>query len=406
MKPHWKFKLTSGFKLDLAVNFTRVGWSVLIQIACVPFYLRFLGIEAYGLIGFYLMLQAMLQVLDFGLTPTVNREMARYSVQPEKAAEARDLVRTLEVAYWLIGVAIGAVIWAAAPGIAANWIKGGAISSRTVSHAVMIMGLVSVFQWPLSLYQGALMGLGRQVLFNSFRIAMVTLTQGGSILVLWLLSPTITAFLIWQLIVSVVHSFLIVILLWSSLPHSDRPPRFNLRIVGKIWHFAAGVSGITLIGLALTQIDKLVVSKLLPLKVLGYYTLAWAVANGLLAISGAVFNVVFPLFSAQVAAGDEAEIRRSYHRSSQLMAVIILPAAAVLSLFSFDILRMWTRSHDAALNAAPILSILMIGSALNALLYLPYALQLAYGWTRLNLVWGLISMAIFVPVMFPMTKHF
>jgi hypothetical protein len=58
----WKIKLTSGFKLDLAANFAGVGWSVLMQIACVPLYLKFLGIEAYGLIGFYLMLQAIFQV--------------------------------------------------------------------------------------------------------------------------------------------------------------------------------------------------------------------------------------------------------------------------------------------------------------------------------------------------------
>src|ERR1700674_2796509 len=123
MNLRWKIKLTSGFKLDLAANFAGVGWSFLMQIVCIPLYLRFLGIEAYGLIGFYLMLQAILQVLDFGLSPTMNREMARYSVQPEKAAEARDLVRTLETGYWLIGIAIGAGMVAAAPVIATDWIK-------------------------------------------------------------------------------------------------------------------------------------------------------------------------------------------------------------------------------------------------------------------------------------------
>src|SRR6266403_518100 len=222
---HWKRKTISGFKLALAANFAGVGWSFLIQIACIPLFLRFLGIEAYALIGFYFMLQAFLQVLDFGLSPTVNREMARYSVQPEKAAEARDLVRTLEVGYWLIGIAIGALVLAAAPVIAAHWIKASAISVRAVSHAVMIMGVLSIFQWPLSFYQGALMGLRRQVLFNCFRVVVVTLSQGGSVLVLWLISPTITAFLIWQVVVSGAQTLLIAVLVWRSLPRSDSPPK-------------------------------------------------------------------------------------------------------------------------------------------------------------------------------------
>jgi O-antigen/teichoic acid export membrane protein len=166
------------------------------------------------------------------------------------------------------------------------------------------------------------------------------------------------------------------------------------------------MSGIALIGLALSQIDKVVISKLLSLKIFGYYTLAGSAASGLLIISGAVFNVIFPRMSAQVATGDEKGIRQSYHCGSQLMAILVLPLAAVLSLFSFDILRLWTRSSETAAMAAPMLRVLAIGSALNALLYLPYAVQLAFGWTKLNLVAGLLSIAIVVPVMFPVTRHF
>src|ERR1700721_921011 len=123
MNVPWKIRLASGFKWDLAANFAGVGWSVLMQVAFVPLYLKFLGIEAFGLIGFYLMSQDIFGVLDFGLSPTMNREMGRSSVQPEKAAGARGLGPTLEAGYWLIGVAIGVIIIAAAPVIAMDWIK-------------------------------------------------------------------------------------------------------------------------------------------------------------------------------------------------------------------------------------------------------------------------------------------
>jgi O-antigen/teichoic acid export membrane protein len=73
-------------------------------LAFVPLYIKFLGIEAYGLIGFFAMLQASFQILDLGLSQTMNREMARYSALRDKAGEARDLVRTLEVVYWAIGL--------------------------------------------------------------------------------------------------------------------------------------------------------------------------------------------------------------------------------------------------------------------------------------------------------------
>jgi O-antigen/teichoic acid export membrane protein len=119
-----------------------------------------------------------------------------------------------------------------------------------------------------------------------------------------------------------------------------------------------------------------------------------------------VFNVVFPRMTAQVAARDESGLRQNYHNGSQLMAVIVLPIAAVLSFFSFEILRLWTRNNEMAAFAAPILSILVIGSALNALLFLPYAVQLAFGWTKLNFMAGLVSLAIIIPVIVPITKYF
>src|SRR5579862_4106058 len=156
MKFPWNSKSLSGFRLELVASFAGTGWSGLVQLVCIPAYIKLMGIESYGLIGFYLMLQAMLQVLDLGLSPTMNREMARYSVQPDKADEARDLVRTLEVGYWPIGLIIGVVLVALSPWVASHWIKTSSIPVRSIKQALALMGVLAAFQWPVSFYQGGL----------------------------------------------------------------------------------------------------------------------------------------------------------------------------------------------------------------------------------------------------------
>lgn len=401
-----KIKSISSFKLDLLANISGVGWSAVAQIVCTPIYIRFLGIEAFGLVGFYLVLQSLSQVLDFGLSPTINREMARYSVQPEKAAEARDLVRTLEAGYWIVGIAIGATIFVWAPFIAKHWIKAGSFPIKSVRQAVMIMGILVFFQWPLSFYQGALMGLGRQVLFNALKASQSTLANGGAVLILWLVSPTIRAFFLWQAGVSAAQAFLLTIFLWKSLPPADRTPRFDLGLVRNIWRFAAGMTGITAFALILTQADKIVVSKLFSLRVFGYYTVAGMLGAGLSLIVAAVFNTIYPRFSSLVVADDEKGLRNLYHRSTQLMAVIILPLAAVLALFSVDIIQLWTRNPDVARNAGPVATVLVVGTALNGLMYLPYALQLANGWTSLNLWISTFSTLALVPTIWYTASHY
>jgi hypothetical protein len=117
------------YKSNLFANFAGSGVAALLQLAFIPFYIKFLGIEAYGLIGFYIMLQAVLQLLDLGLGPTMNREMAQYSVQPDMVREARDFTRTLDIGYWILGISRARQPLI----IAARWINTGTMPPGSAS---------------------------------------------------------------------------------------------------------------------------------------------------------------------------------------------------------------------------------------------------------------------------------
>ncbi len=397
----------SRVKTNFFANLAGSGWTALVGLACTPLYIRFLGMEAYGLIGFYFMLQGVIQILDLGLSPTVNREMARYSVLPGKAGEARDFVRTLEVGYWAIGILIGFTVWYSAPYIATHWIKSGNISQMEVRRAVTIMGALTALQWPLTFYHGGLLGLQRQVLLNGITIATATLGGGGALLVLWLLSPTVSAFFTWQIAVSLLQAAATTFALWRCLPGSGHAARFDPGITRGIWRFAAGMSGITVTALILTQLDKVILSKMLPLKTFGYYILAGMVANGLSGLLIApMFNTIFPRFSALVAARDEKSLLEMYHGSTQVMSVMILPVAIVVALFSREIMHLWTGSQEIANNTALVVSILVGGTALNGLMNLPYALQLSYGWTRIGVAINTVFIVTLVPAIILMTKNY
>ena len=72
----------------MLVNFLGRGWGALLSIALTPVYIKFLGIEAYGLIGVFITLQSLLSILDMGLGTAANREMAVLSVRQEKIGRA------------------------------------------------------------------------------------------------------------------------------------------------------------------------------------------------------------------------------------------------------------------------------------------------------------------------------
>jgi O-antigen/teichoic acid export membrane protein len=396
----------SRFKKNVLFNLLGTGWGAVIQFAFIPLYLRILGIEAYGLVAFAVTLQVALQILDFGLSPTMNREMARFAVTPDSAADARDFVRTVEVGYWGVGLAMGGLLVLGAPLISTSWLKVDALGGDVVTRAVMLMGVMTAFQWPFSLYQGGLVGLQRQGVLNGITMAANTLQHGGVVLALLLIAPTVTVFFAWRAAVFLLQVLATMYFLWRSLPPADRPPRFNTERFRTIWKFAAGMSGITLTGIILSQTDKVMLSKLVPLGEYGYYMLASTVANGLMQLIAPVYNAIFPVFAGCVATGDEDRLRGAYHLGAQLLAVLVLPIAIPLVVFGQEALLAWTGNGATAVAAAPILSILAAGTALNGLMFVPYALQLAYGCTSLGLKINVIFILFLVPSVVLMATKF
>lgn len=380
------------------------GWSAAIQLLFIPVYLRLLGIEVYGLIGFYATLQGTLQILDMGLSPTMNRELARYSALGE-IHEARDFVRTLQTFYWGIGIIIGAGVWLAAPLIATRWIHASSIPNAQLLSAVRLMGLLVVLQWPLSFYVGGLIGLQRQPLYNAIKIVIVTLANVGAAIVLYSVSRTIAAFLTWQILVNALYAVLLALALWHQISSPERS-RFRLDVLKKVWRFAAGMAGIGLSALILTQLDKIILIKILALREFGYYALATTASGGLSILITSVFNGLFPRFSSLVAQADESALRKLYRNGTQLMAVGILPAAAVMAFHAHALAFAWTGDQLVTAHVAPLIAILAIGTALNGLMFLPYALQLAYGWTRIGLGINAFLSVLLVPAIFILANRF
>ncbi|MEW5802908.1 MAG: oligosaccharide flippase family protein [bacterium] len=396
----------SLLKQNIIANFGGKACTALLSLVLVPLYIKFMGIEAYGLVGIFSSLEVFSNLFDMGMSTTLNRELARLSVMPDKAHEMRCMVRTMEVIYWSIAIFVGLAVVSLAGPIARYWIKGVDLSPVAVQQAIMIMGGVIAFRWPLSFYSGGLHGLQKQVLLNGIDITAAILRGLGAILILWRISPTIQTFFTWQAFAGMIYSFTMAVFLWRNLPKSGHRPRFQKESLRRIWRFAAGMTGISVTAIILTQMDKIVLSKVLPLKMFGYYTLATVSASMLCRFIGPVFEAVFPRFSQLVSLHDQDGLKELYHKSCQFMSVMILPAALVVSLFSSELLLLWTGNPEAVANTHRILSVLIIGTAINGLMDLPYALQLAHAWTKLVLYTNIIASLVLVPAIYFLASYY
>ena len=392
-------------KRNLLANFIGVGWSGFLVLALVPVYVRFLGPEAYGLVGFQLLLQTIFALLDFGLGTTVNRELARLTTNDLTAGHSRTVVRTAETFYWMIATIVAVALFVAAPFLATQWFKPRALSPDVIATALRFLALATALRFPYALYSSALYGLQQHVLLNGVLCIVTTVRAAGTLVIVTLIARDVRLVFAWEMIAALLLTSGAALALHRVMPPSERRARFDRSVLAESWRFTAGVGIVGILAAVTTQIDKIAVS-LLPLSVFGYYTMGTTLAIMVLAIVSPVSLTIFPRFSQLVAQQDEHGLGLAYHRAAETLGAILLPVAAVIILFSREIILLWTGDATAAGTSQTIVALLVGGATLNALMTVPYMLQLANAWTTPAVITNAVGVVVLIPAIIIATERY
>ena len=366
-------------------------------LAFIPLYIKYLGIEAYGLIGLFALLNAWLSLLDMGMTPTLGREMARHMGGGHTPESIRDLLRSIEFIALGIALLIVAGVALGADWLATSWLKAESTPTEVVAQAFAVMALVSALRFAEGIYRSSISGLQRQVLLNVVGSLMATLRGLGAVGVIVWIAPTVQAFFLWQGLISVITLVILAFTTYTCLPKAGRSARFSLTALRGVWRFAGGMLGITFLGLLLTQVDKLILSKLLTLAEFGYYSLAAVAAGSIYMLANPITQAWYPRLSQLHASDSQSDLIGAYHQAAQLVTVIVGSAALVLIMFAETLLYLWTQDAALSHRVAPLLSLLALGNLLHALMHVPYYAQLAHGWTGLSIRINVVAVLFIVP---------
>jgi O-antigen/teichoic acid export membrane protein len=396
----------SALRHNLLANFAGQAWRAAMTLAFVPVYIRYLGIESYGLIGIYAVLQSSLALLDLGVRPALTREMSRCSGRACEAQAISDLLRSSETLALTVAVLVASATWWWSDLLAMDWVQAKTLPNSTVAYAFSLMGLVASLQFVESLYTGCLSGLQRQVAQNVIMCLVATMRAIGAVAILEWVSPTLTAFFLWQAICSVVGLLASAGVVYRILPRPPHRPQFRVERLRSIWRFASGMLAISALALVLTQVDKILLSLTLSLDLFGYYTLAGSVAGALTLVVAPVTSAYYPRFNQYLAMSDSTSLRAAYHESAQFVSAVVGAMAAGLVLHARSVLLVWTGDSALAENVAPLLSVLALGTLLNGLMWVPYQMQLAHGWTKLAIGINIIAVCTLIPALVWVVPHF
>lgn len=388
-----------SLKKSILANYVSQIYVTLIGIVMVPLYIRYMGAETYGLVGFFGMLLAWFNLLDMGLTPTVAREAARHQGGAMSALEYRRLVRALEGVFILIALVGAAVLLQASGYIANHWLRASVLPETEIASAVRLMAIIVALRWTCGLYRGVISGSQNLVWLSGFNASLATLRFVGVLPLLMYVGTSSTVFFGYQLGVAVIELAILSLYANRLLPRlSSAPlPAWAWAPLKPVLKFSLSIAFTSSVWVLVTQTDKLVLSKLLSLADYGYFSLAVLVASGITLLSGPVSSAIMPRMAKLEAEGDHQRLIQVYRQATQLVAVVAGSAAITIAFCAEPLLWAWTGDRDLAQRAAPVLTLYALGNGVLAVTAFPYYLQYAKGDLRLHLIGNALFVVLLVP---------
>jgi len=352
-----------------------------LSILLVPFYIRYLGLEAYGLVGFFVLIETLLGIFSKGFGVTFQREIARRDAEVQNRRTFRRLIRTFEIVYWAMGIVAALVLMSFSGALGRNWINVSNIPMATVKATLILVALRICLVMPKILYSSSFIGTQKQT-FSSM-VETITILAGalGQVAVVGI-TRSVIGFMVVQVITAAINVLLFRYFMEKRilppLQESD-PATFDFQEVKNMSFFALNMMWANGVGIIMLQMDRFFISKFLPIAQLGVYNIGTAGGRLLNIFIGPVMIAMYPT-TCQMALDNEKE-KFSAHidRNLKISVILCSTVAFPLCFFSHEILTLWIRKPDIVASGTMVLAFYTLATLALAYANVFYLVQKATG---------------------------
>ncbi|MBI6664656.1 hypothetical protein JJD66_11150 [Pseudomonas sp. MF6751] len=367
------------------------------SLVALPLLSKLLGAEAVGLVGFFSTIVMVMMVFEGGLTSNVIQQLAWRRVREERAprrfsASSGSLILTYVGFFAAVGAVLAFIIIGLSDAIVQQWLKFSELSNAQVEYSVKCMGVFVGLNLPVMILQGVFVGREQQVKLNALYIPY-SLARTIGVLLVMLAFPdwrSVEEYFLIQVFIQITYLFLLIVVLSKEFAAVLGALSFRFLYLKRGWKFSRGVLLISITSIFVVQIDKLYLSGNSSLADYAAYSLASTLAGFPYIFSTALNSVLFPRFSINLDVADESKVASLFGVSCAAITFLMVVLCVAVYFFCGHLLALFFTS-DLAASIGLILPILLIGTALQSVLIVPFALQLAAKWTslalRLNLFW-------------------
>jgi O-antigen/teichoic acid export membrane protein len=395
----------ASIKQNTVWNLLGSALPMLIALPAVPFLVRQIGVEAFGVFTLIWALIGYFSIFDFGLGRALTHQVSTRVTGVERKL-LPGLVRSGVLLMLATGVVGGTVLaWLADP-LGSSWLN---VSENLAPETIISLRLAAL-GIPLSTLTSGLKGVLEG--FEDFRTSSILRTLLGvcnfglpvlaTILVRPSLSVMVLSLLLGRLIVLFAHLVavnsrlsLMLVLRTRAMPRDK-----TLALLD----FGAWLTVSNVISPLMVTADRFVISSLLGAGAVAYYTVPFDFITRLLVIPAALTSVLFPRFTLLLdrSAGDADAL---YRRSIVAVMLAMIPVCVAIVFGSRWGLELWL-GEEFAERAWLLSAILGIGLLFNSLAQIPHAFVQAAGNVRATALLHLAEFVVYFPFLLFALKRF
>lgn len=348
---------------NTAYNVAGRFWGILAVLFLIPYTIKHIGIERFGIWSIAGVITGYFGLLDFGVGISFVKYIAEFYTKKE-FDKINQIVNTGFVFYSLLTIIIIVLSFLFIKPIIAVFKIPAYLSGEAIF--VLLVG-ISVFSCSsvFSPFNAIQSGLQRMDIQNKVAIVLSILNIAGTVFFLEN-GFGLPGLMVNNAIIFIISCILNVIIAYKILPEMKfNPYLFSKAMFNKLFKFGFNIQIAKIAGVIAGQTNKLLIAYFLSIGLVTFYHLGNSVVYYAVSISALFVSALMPAFSEMEAKGERQKLTDAYIMTTRYLALFVAPFFVFLIISAFNLMSAWMgRGYE---KSALIIQILALSYGLSTI---------------------------------------
>ena len=383
-------------------NLFGYGIPLIFAIVLIPYLIKGLGEEKFGILNLAWVIVGYFSFLDFG----IGRSLTKIIAEKLGTNQVEEIPHLFWTSFFLLlGVSIifTIVLLFLTPILVLDFFKISEALQTETLHAFYLLALSVPIVTTSAGIRGVLEAYQKFAVINIIRTTLGVFLFLGPLLCL-----IFTNSLFWIVLVLVVIRLVILVLYVSQCFKVNQQLRnnltYNTELVKPILKYSGWITVSNVIVPIIIYIDRFLIGALVSATAITYYATPYEVISKLLLVPGAITGVLFPAVSASYLSNPNFTKKLSI-KAIKYIFILLYPIILLILAFSHEGLDLWL-GKEFAEKSTLILQLMTIGILFNSIAYIPFTYLQGIGKPEITAFIQLIELPIYLIAMWIAIKDY